>query len=116
MFSKKQDNGFGVFTNEIIEPNVLIGEIISDKRIDISRELALGYWETIIGRYINHNCNSNTIIKKEINSFYIISKEKIEIGDEIYVDYREIEALLNQPKGKFYNENFDNEKIKNYGK
>lgn len=107
-FLKKQDNGFGVFTNEIIEPNVLIGEIISDKRIDISRELALGYWETIIGRYINHNCNSNTIIKKEINSFYIISKEKIEIG--------EIEALLNQPKGKFYNENFDNEKIKNYGK
>lgn len=115
-FLKKQNNEFGVFANEIIEPNEPIGEIISDKKIDISRELATGYWETIIGRYINHNCNSNTVIEKKLNSFYIISKERIDVGDEIYVNYKEIEILLNQPKGKFFDERFSNSRVKNYGK
>lgn len=115
-FLKKQDNQFGVFANKIIEANELIGEIISDNKIDISRELAPGYWETIIGRYINHNCNSNTVIERKVNSFYIISNKRIEIGDEIYVNYKEIEMLLNQPNGRFFDETFSNNKTKNYGK
>jgi hypothetical protein len=82
----------------------------------VGRKLTENDWETLLGRFVNHNDNPNTYVIKENGVINLYSKIGISIGDEIVSDYREVEKILNVSQGSYYRDEFNQEILLNYGK
>ena len=69
--------GVGIFATGKILSNELLGPArIKNKR-------------TILGRFINHSANPNTVPKRTEDGFDIVAKKPIYSGEEITINYRE---------------------------
>lgn len=92
--------GIGVISTININADTLIGNYIS-KNETISSQSRLiwdGWIETNpLGRYINHNSNSNLYCVKKNNIIQIYSKYEIDKDTELTVNYIEIIKLINLP-------------------
>ena len=90
--------GIGVISN--INADTLIGNYISKNEIISSQSRLIwdGWIETNpLGRYINHNSNSNLYCVKKNNIIQVYSKYEIDKDTELTVNYMEIIKLINLP-------------------
>lgn len=92
--------GIGVISNININADTLIGNYISKNEIISSQSRLIwdGWIETNpLGRYINHNSNSNLYCVKKNNIIQVYSKYEIDKDTELTVNYMEIIKLINLP-------------------
>jgi hypothetical protein len=108
--------GDGVFSNQKIGKDELIGEYLTNISTKIGVMLKEGVWETKLGRYCNHSNQPNTYLKFDGRVYNIYSSTEIGIGDEIVTDYRMVATLLGFDETTYINQNFNNDILKNYGK
>jgi len=92
--------GIGVISDININADTLIGNYISKNEIISSQSRLIwdGWIETNpLGRYINHNSNSNLYCVKKNNIIQVYSKYEIDKDTELTVNYMEIIKLINLP-------------------
>jgi hypothetical protein len=107
--------GDAVFSNEKIEPNVLINTYLTYIPQNVGRKLIEDVWETLLCRFVNHNDNPNTYMLKKNGVVNLYSNCIINIGDEIVSDYREVEKIINVSQGSYYKNSFNQTILTNYG-
>lgn len=112
---KTPQKGFCVFSNKVYLPGENIGVYLSPKKNEHGREIVENLWETILGRYCNHNLTPNTKIIQENDSFSIVAKDIINVGDEITTNYIDVSNLLNLDENRFLSEGMDVPQLFNYG-
>ena len=75
-------DGLGLFTTKDIEGGVILGvSHIEDDRFEN------GYIRTPLGGFINHKADSNTRIDFEDDIGRVVTKRKIDEGEEITLTY-----------------------------
>ena len=109
---------YSVFSNKNFELNEIIGEYLSHTYNPIGRKLYNKMYETaILGRYCNHHSLPNTYFTKLDNGIInLVANTKIKIGDEILVNYIEVEKLVGVPYLTYYRERFIDDFLVNFGK
>lgn len=113
--SPVKTKGYSVFSNENIEANILIGPYITNEPQKIGRRLTSKFWETLLGRYVNHNNTPNSYLINDGNVMNLYSNCKIMIGEEIVCDYREVEIMVSVSEGTYYRSSFIQTIATNYG-
>ncbi len=97
---KFKTRGVGVISNKQIDKDTFIGNYFSKKEqiTSESRLIYDGWIETNpLGRYLNHNSNSNLYFIKSDDKIELYSKHTIKVNTEMTVDYFEIKNLINLP-------------------
>ncbi len=92
--------GIGVVSTIDIPNGTFIGNYLSKKEqlTSESRLIYDGWIETNpLGRYLNHNSDSNLYLIKNGDNIELYSKYDIKINTELTVDYFEIKNLINLP-------------------
>jgi hypothetical protein len=113
---KTNKKGMSLFSEINLESGSLIGEYISRTPNNIGKNIMdSGLWESEICRYVNHSFNPNSEIFFEGDVWNLYSKSNISIGDEIVVDYVVVALKLELPENIFYNKNFIEFNLTNFG-
>lgn len=111
---KTSTKGYTIFSNKVFYENDIIQKYTTKEKTDY-HELLPGIWETHFCRYCNHSALPNTKLKDINGELYLIAKELIEIGDEILVNYKDVESHLNTQPNVFYKNHFLETKLNNFG-
>ena len=99
--------GYSLFSKKNISEGQKVGKLLTKEKGEIGRKLEGGLYETdLVGRYINHSYNPNTLIEVIDGEVYIFSKKEISEGEEITVDYGEVEKFLGVPPNTYLSNNF----------
>ena len=97
---KFKTRGNGVITTELIKKDEYIGTYLENPTTSfkVVRHIYDGWFETpLLGRYINHNIESNCNLIKTDNSIKLISKCDILENQEITINYFDVIDLLKIP-------------------
>ncbi len=97
---KFKTRGIGIISTIDIPKDTFVGNYFSKKEqiTSESRLIYDGWIETNpLGRYLNHNSDSNLYLIKNADNIELYSKYDIKINTELTVDYFEIKNLINLP-------------------
>jgi len=102
MFKRYKFNsrGIGIISSKIIPVNTLIGNYFTKKEpiTTESRLIYQGWIETNpLGRYLNHNRNSNCNLILNDNIIQIYTNREISVFEELTVNYMSAINLINLP-------------------
>lgn len=110
-FYKFHSRGIGIISSDLIFKDTLIGEYYS-KNIQITvntRHVYDGWIETTpLGRFLNHNPQSNLRLILEENTVKAYAVEDIAPKTELTVNYIEAADIINLPYSLRVKYNFDN--------
>ena len=107
MVKKIPVKGYSLFSKKDIIEGKKIGKLLTKEPGDIGRKINEEYYETdMIGRYINHSSKPNTVAKKQDGEYYLFALNEIKQGDEITVNYNDVEEMLGFKKNTFVLDNF----------
>ena len=98
---KFKTRGHGIVATDDIPTETFIGNYFEKdhKSNEIPRYIYDGWFETpFLGRYVNHNKNSNCKLVLTNDSIKLISKNLINKNEEITINYFDIVHLLNLPE------------------
>ena len=112
---KTKKKGNAVFANKTIKQSTYIGEYYRNTPTDLFRKNIVGWYDRELGRYCNHVHTPNTYLVEVENGYDLYSSEIIKEGDEIGVNYIEMEDLANVKRGTFYRNYFIPDKLINFG-
>lgn len=99
--------GYSLFTKKNIDEGRRIGKLLTKEAGEIGRKINEELYETdLIGRYINHSYDPNSKVEIIDGEFYLNSIKSISEGDEITVDYSEVEDLLGVNRNTYLKDNF----------
>jgi hypothetical protein len=112
-----QGRGTGVFSNEYLNTEDLVGVFLEDKPNKLGRRLTGTLWESnMLGRFCNHSERPNTSLVQTEVGYNLYANRPIDIGDEVTVSYHVVEYKLGRPKGEYYRAGFTDINYKNFGK
>jgi hypothetical protein len=97
---KFKTRGHGIVAVDTLPKETFIGNYFEKdhKSNEIPRYIYDGWFETpFLGRYINHNKNSNCKLVLTNDSIKVVSKNIINKNEEITVNYFDIVTLINLP-------------------
>ena len=84
---KKSDiNGKGVFASKSFEKGELVGTAVTDEEA-VTDTKNFRDARTELGKYLNHQNKENAALKSENNTLKIYTKNSINKGEEITVNY-----------------------------
>lgn len=112
---KTRNKGNAVFANKTIKQSTYIGEYYRNTPTDLFIKNIFGWYDRELGRYCNHIHTPNTYLVEVGNGYDLYSSEVIEEGEEIGVNYAEMEYLANVKRGTFYRSHFIPDKLTNFG-
>lgn len=108
---KFKTRGIGVISTQLILKNSIIGNYLENpsKQNKIVRHIYNGWFETpILGRYLNHNENSNCYLSLKSDRLELISNKDILPNQEITVNYFDVVNLLKMPEDIIQKHQIDN--------
>jgi hypothetical protein len=97
---KFNTRGIGVISNKFILKDEFVGICCTKNNhfLTMGRYIHDGWFEAPpLGRYINHNANSNLYFLKKDSVIELYAKNNIEKYCELTINYIEISQLLNLP-------------------
>ena len=107
MVKKTPKKGMSLFSKNDISEGDTVGKLLSKTQGENEREILEDLYETnVIGRYINHSSKPNTKPKMKGEEVFLVSTKNIKGGDEITIDYGELEKLLGVLPGTFMGDDF----------
>lgn len=117
---KFKSRGVGVVSTIDIPKDTFIGNYLSKDEIITSESRFIwdGWVETNpLGRYLNHNIDSNLFFVKNGRFIELYSKVKIKKNTELTVDYTQIVKMIGMPESlvltyEIYNYDYTEEEIK----
>jgi SET domain-containing protein len=112
---KTKEKGYGVFLNKHIANNTNIGPYIVTYKNSKGRELPNGYWEEELGRFCNHSFRPNCEMRLIGDDYNLFSIGDINCGDELVVNYCDVEKLLKVAEGRFFDNFPDGPKLIDFG-
>ncbi len=112
-----QGRGTGVFSNEYLNTEDLIGVYVENKPNKVGRKLTDTLWESDpLGRFCNHSERPNATLVQTETGYNLYANRPIDKGDEITVSYHVVEFKLGRPKGEYYKPGFTEKVYTKYGK
>lgn len=93
--------GVGLISSSFISKNKYIGNYLSRNETitNESRAIYNGWIETNpLGRYLNHNKNSNCIVKLDGDFIKLYSKTDINKSEELTINYLDVIKLIELPE------------------
>ena len=107
MVKKTPKKGMSLFSKNDISKGDTVGKLLSKTPSKNGREVQEDLYETnIIGRYINHSSKPNTKPKMKGGEVFLVCTKNIKEGDEVTLDYSEVEKMLGVYPGTFLEDNF----------
>lgn len=106
--------GKSVFAKIDIKINECIGEYYKDHPNKIYTKNIFGSFDRDLGRYCNHSFNPNTYVKESTHKdgYDLYALIDIKSGEEILVNYVDMEKIANVPNNTFYKSHFNENKQK----
>jgi len=112
-----EGRGTGVFSNEYLNTEDLIGTYIQNTPSKVGRQLTGTLWESDpLGRFCNHSERPNATLVQTKTGYNLYANRPIDKGDEITVSYHVVEYKLGRPRGEFYKPGFVDITYSKYGK
>jgi hypothetical protein len=99
-FYKFNTRGIGIISNKFIVKDTFVGVYCRKDNhfLTIGRYIYDGWFEAPpLGRYINHNADSNLYFLKKDSVIELYTKSNIEKYCELTINYIELSQLLNMP-------------------
>lgn len=96
------DKGYGIIFISDVNQGDEIGKLISNTPNKIGRKIKRTAHETdVLGRYSNHSDNPNVDYDMRDGEVYLIANQDINSGDELLINYVDLENLLGMREGMF---------------
>ena len=96
------DKGYGIIFVSDVNQGDEIGKLISNTPNKIGRKIKRTAHETdVLGRYSNHSDNPNVDYDMRDGEVYLIANQDINSGDELLINYVDLENLLGMREGMF---------------
>lgn len=96
------DKGYGIIFVSDVNEGDEIGKLISNTPNKIGRKIKRTAHETdVLGRYSNHSDNPNVDYDMRDGEVYLIANQDINSGDELLINYVDLENLLGMREGMF---------------
>jgi len=96
------NKGYGIILQSKFNIGDEIGKLISSTPNKIGRKIKRTAHETdVLGRYSNHSNNPNVKYDMRDGEVYLIANKNINAGDELLINYKDLEDLLGMRPGMF---------------
>jgi len=96
------NKGYGIILQSEFNIGDEIGKLISSTPNKIGRKIKRTAHETdVLGRYSNHSNNPNVKYDMRDGEVYLIANKNINAGDELLINYKDLEDLLGMRPGMF---------------
>ena len=96
------NKGYGIVLQSKFNIGDEIGKLISSTPNKIGRKIKRTAHETdVLGRYSNHSNNPNVKYDMRDGEVYLIANKNINAGDELLINYKDLEDLLGMRPGMF---------------
>jgi hypothetical protein len=96
------NKGYGIILQSKFNIGDEIGKLISSTPNKIGRKIKRTAHETdVLGRYSNHSNNPNVKYDMRDGEVYLIANKNINAGDELLINYKDLEDLLRMRPGMF---------------
>jgi SET domain len=96
------NKGYGIILQNDFRSGDEIGKLISKTPNKIGRKIKRTAHETdMLGRYSNHSNNPNVKYDMRDGEVYLIATKDIKGGDELLINYTDLENLLGMRPGLF---------------
>ena len=96
------NKGYGIVLQSKFNIGDEIGKLISSTPNKIGRKIKRTAHETdVLGRYSNHSNNPNVKYDMRDGEVYLIANKNINDGDELLINYKDLEDLLGMRPGMF---------------
>ena len=96
------DKGYRIVFVSDVNQGDEIGKLISNTPNKIGRKIKRTAHETdVLGRYSNHSDNPNVDYDMRDGEVYLIANQDINSGDELLINYVDLENLLGMREGMF---------------
>ena len=96
------NKGYGIILQSKFNIGDEIGKLISSTPNKIGRKIKRTAHETdVLGRYSNHSNNPNVKYDMRDGEVYLIANKNINAGDELLINYKDLEDLLRMRPGIF---------------